>query len=60
MRVAGEITGNIEGGMLVLLGVADDDTQDDANHIHSVWRDFTGDFGEDLLHQHYRASHPEK
>ena len=37
-----------------------DDTQDDANHIHSVWRDFTGDFGEDLLHQHYRASHPGK
>ena len=35
-----------------------DDTQDNANHIHSVWRDFTGDFGEDLLHQHYRASHP--
>jgi Protein of unknown function (DUF3500) len=34
-----------------------DDTQDDANHIHSVWRDFTGDFGEDLLHQHYQTSH---
>ena len=34
-----------------------DDTQDDANHIHSVWRDLTGDFGEDLLSQHYQASH---
>ena len=34
-----------------------DNTQDDANHIHSVWRDFTGDFGEDLLQQHYQASH---
>jgi len=34
-----------------------DDTQDKANHIHSVWRDFTGDFGEDLLHQHYQSSH---
>jgi hypothetical protein len=34
-----------------------DDTQDGANHIHSVWRDFTGDFGADLLHQHYKASH---
>lgn len=34
-----------------------DDTQDGANHIHSVWRDFTGDFGGDLLHQHYQASH---
>jgi hypothetical protein len=37
-----------------------DDTQDDANHIHSVWRDFSGDFGEDLLQQHYRASHQKK
>ena len=34
-----------------------DDTQDNANHIHSVWRDFGGDFGEDLLRQHYAASH---
>jgi hypothetical protein len=37
-----------------------DDTQDDANHIHSVWRDFTGDFGSDLLHQHYQTSHQER
>ena len=34
-----------------------DDTQDNANHIHSVWREFTGDFGQDLLQQHYSASH---
>ena len=34
-----------------------DDTQDGANHIHSVWRDFTGDFGADLLQLHYHASH---
>jgi Protein of unknown function (DUF3500) len=34
-----------------------DDTQDNANHIHSVWRDFNGDFGEDLLKRHYQASH---
>lgn len=34
-----------------------DDTQDNANHIHSVWRDFDGDFGEDLLHRHYQTSH---
>jgi hypothetical protein len=34
-----------------------DDTQDNANHIHSVWRDFNGDFGEDLLKDHYQASH---
>jgi hypothetical protein len=37
-----------------------DDTQDKANHIHSVWRDFTGDFGGDLLQQHYQASHQAK
>ena len=31
-----------------------DNTQNDANHIHSVWRDFSGDFGKDLLAAHYR------
>lgn len=30
-----------------------DNTQNDANHAHSVWRDLEGDFGEDLLRQHY-------
>ncbi|HEY7306930.1 MAG TPA: DUF3500 domain-containing protein [Bryobacteraceae bacterium] len=34
-----------------------DDTQDGANHIHSVWRDFSGDFGADLLKAHYDTSH---
>ena len=34
-----------------------DDTQDDANHIHSVWREVSGDFGQDLLKQHYETSH---
>lgn len=34
-----------------------DDTQDNANHIHSVWRNFNGDFGLDLLKQHYQSSH---
>ena len=33
-----------------------DNTQDDANHIHCVWRDFNGDWGEDLLAEHYRNS----
>ena len=27
-----------------------------ANHIHSVWREFEGDFGRDLLREHYGAS----
>ena len=34
-----------------------DNTQNDANHIHSVWRDFGGDFGDDLLAGHYQQSH---
>jgi hypothetical protein len=34
-----------------------DNVQNDANHIHSVWRDFDGDFGRDLLREHYRAAH---
>ena len=37
-----------------------DDTQDNANHIHSVWREFSGDFGQDLLQQHYQVSHQKK
>ncbi len=32
-----------------------DNTQNDANHIHLVWRDFEGDFGRDLLRLHYDA-----
>lgn len=31
-----------------------DNTQNGANHIHTVWRDFAGDFGRDLLRDHYR------
>ena len=34
-----------------------DNTQNDANHIHSVWRGFDSDWGEDLLAQHYRHHH---
>ncbi|KPJ79704.1 MAG: hypothetical protein AMS19_10635 [Gemmatimonas sp. SG8_23] len=34
-----------------------DNVQNGANHIHSVWRDFDGDFGRDLLREH-RAEHP--
>ncbi len=32
-----------------------DNTQNDANHIHSVWRDFSGDFGQDLLRDHVKS-----
>lgn len=34
-----------------------DNTQNDANHIHSVWRDPESDFGIDLLAEHYRQAH---
>lgn len=34
-----------------------DNTQNNANHIHSVWRDFDGDFGADLLAEHYKSAH---
>jgi hypothetical protein len=30
-----------------------DNTQNNNNHIHAVWRDFDGDFGEDILRKHY-------
>jgi hypothetical protein len=33
-----------------------DNTQDHANHIHSVWREFKGDWGADVLAEHYRTA----
>ncbi|MBC8137962.1 MAG: DUF3500 domain-containing protein [Fibrella sp.] len=35
-----------------------DNTQNRANHIHTVWRDLRGDFGEDALTEHYRQFPP--
>jgi len=36
-----------------------DNTQNNANHIHAVWRDFENDFGDDLLRKHYEETpHP--
>jgi uncharacterized protein DUF3500 len=32
-----------------------DNTQNDANHIHSVWREFDGDFGRDILREHVKS-----
>ena len=34
-----------------------DNTQNDGNHVHSVWRDFGEDFGRDLLREHVAAFH---
>lgn len=34
-----------------------DNTQNGANHIHTVFRDFKGDFGHDALREHYARAH---
>ena len=34
-----------------------DNSQNNANHIHTVIRDLTNDFGGDMLLEHYRADH---
>jgi hypothetical protein len=34
-----------------------DNTQNHANHVHTVWRDLGRDWGEDLLAEHYVESH---
>lgn len=33
-----------------------DASQNDGNHIHTVWRDYDGDFGRDLLRDHHLAA----
>jgi hypothetical protein len=33
-----------------------DNSQNNANHIHTVWRDFDGDFGRDLIKEHYQTA----
>ena len=34
-----------------------DNSQNNANHIHTVWRDLRNDWGDDLLRDHYSSSH---
>lgn len=34
-----------------------DNSLPEADHIHTIWREFDGDFGEDLLAEHYSQSH---
>jgi hypothetical protein len=34
-----------------------DNTQDNANHVHAVWRDMHSDFGMDVLRGHLQAEH---
>ena len=37
-----------------------DNVQNDANHVHTVVRDLTNDFGEDMLKEHYEHGHQHK
>ena len=34
-----------------------DNTQSNANHVHTVIRDLTNDFAEDILREHYEKEH---
>ncbi len=34
-----------------------DNSQNNGNHVHSVWRDFNGDFGRDVLREHIKTAH---
>jgi len=44
----------IQGPMLL---IEYDNTQNNANHVHTAIRDLTNDFGEDILKQHYIQDH---
>lgn len=44
----------LEGGGIL---IEYDNSQRDVNHVHTVWRDLTMDFGGDPLAQHYRTEH---
>jgi hypothetical protein len=44
----------LQGGSFL---VEYDNTQDNANHVHAVWRDTENDFGGDALRRHLSAEH---
>lgn len=44
----------IQGPMLL---IEYDNTQNSANHVHTVVRDLTNDFAEDILREHYEKEH---
>jgi hypothetical protein len=44
----------IQGPMLL---IEYDNTQNSGNHVHTVVRDLTNDFGEDILREHYQKEH---
>jgi hypothetical protein len=44
----------IQGPMLL---IEYDNTQNNGNHVHTIVRDLTNDFAEDILQEHYRTHH---
>jgi len=44
----------IQGPMLL---IEYDNIQNNANHVHTVVRDLSNDFAEDILKEHYRKEH---
>ncbi|MBL7873557.1 MAG: DUF3500 domain-containing protein [Cyclobacteriaceae bacterium] len=44
----------IQGPMLL---IEYDNTQNNANHVHTIVRDLTNDFAEDILREHYQKDH---
>jgi hypothetical protein len=44
----------IQGPMLL---IEYDNTQNNANHVHTAVRDLTNDFAEDILREHYLKDH---
>lgn len=44
----------IQGPMLL---IEYDNTQNNANHVHTVVRDLTNDFADDILREHYQKEH---
>ena len=44
----------IQGPMLL---IEYDNTQNNANHVHTVVRDLTNDYAEDILREHYKHDH---
>ena len=46
-----------ENDFFFLLRIEFDNTVADADHVHSIWHELTGDFGRDLLAEHHARHH---
>ncbi|GAB3515205.1 DUF3500 domain-containing protein [Emticicia fontis] len=59
-KKAGESNGQYYRIQNEVILIEYDNTQNNANHIHTVTRDLTNDFGEDILKKHYDLEHTKK